>query len=73
MNKEQQHTLECSCGTDISDDGVGVLWLYLKVVMHLALPPHWMGRARHMKSTDNSEQFYDAYNPGHKVTLRRDE
>ena len=73
MTKEEDHSLECSCGADIGDDGAGALWLYLKVVMHLALPPHWMGRARHMKSTDKSETFFDAHSPSHKVNLRRDE
>lgn len=72
MTKEEDHTLECSCGADISDDGYGALFHYLKVVFHLASPPHWMGKARHSKSDDDGETFFDAYKPEHKVRLNRD-
>ena len=68
---KKDHLLECSCGADISDNGYGALYLYLKVILHLASDPHQMGRARHMKSSDKSESFFDAYNPGHKVSLFR--
>lgn len=73
MKNTKEANLECSCGTDIGDDGGGGFLHLLRVMLHLQGSPHNMGRPEVWKSTDSSEVFTDHLNANHRVVLRRDD